>query len=632
MTESVMKQTTDGHAADRHAADGDAANGDAADGDAQLKMRRKRSRRGARKSAQLGPLKLLVPYLLRHRLQVSIALVALLVAALAMLAIPMAVRRMIDFGFSDSNNAFISRYFAMLIVIGGVLAVASAARFYFVSWLGERVVADLRGDVFRHLTTLGPVFFDRSHSGEVMSRLTADTTQIKSAAGVAISQALRNAIMAIGALIMMCVTSFSLTFLVLAAIPIVLVPLIFYGRVVRKLSRNAQDSLAQASAYASENLASIRTMQAFGSESSISGKFTSAVQDAFEAARSRLIARAFLTAMAIFLVVASIVLVLWFGSTMVVDRTLSGGRLGQFVLYAVFAGGALAQLSEVWGEVQQTAGAAERLSELLQEKPVVCNVANPIALPDPGQGGIAFENISMRYPSRPDVAALKDVSFEIAPGELVALVGPSGAGKSTVFNLLLRFYDPDKGVVRLDGVDISAARVEEVRARMALVPQDITIFADTVAENIRYGAQGVSHEDIVAAAEIANADEFIRALGQGYETRLGERGVMLSGGQRQRLAIARAVLRNPRILLLDEATSALDAESERAIRTALNRVMEGRTTFVITHRLATAQQADRILVIDNGQIVEQGTHSELSAQEGLYQRLSELQLTTGGTA
>jgi ATP-binding cassette, subfamily B, bacterial len=573
------------------------------------------------------PLLMLRPYLTRHKVQLALAGLALLIAAAATLAIPMAIRRMIDFGFSASSDEFISRYFGMLVIIGAVLAVASAARFYFVNWLGERVVADLRQDVFKHLATLGPGFFDRTHSGEVMSRLTADTTQIKSAAATALSQALRDTIMITGAVVMMFVTSVTLTLLVLAAIPLVLLPLIVYGRTVRRLSRTAQDSLAQASAYAAENLGAVRTMQAFGSETSIANRFAGAVNEAFEAARSRMLARAGLTALSIFLVVTSIVSVLWFGAAMVIDGTLTGGRLGQFVLYAVFAGGSLGQLSEVWGEVQQAAGAAERLGELLEAKPVVEEPVDPLPLPLPGEGRVTFEGVWFSYPSRPDTQALEDASFEIAPGEMVAFVGPSGAGKSTIFNLLLRFYDPDKGTVRVDGVDVSKVRISDLRSRMALVPQDISIFADTVSENIRYGAEDVSQAAIEAAAKIANADGFILALENGYETQLGERGVMLSGGQRQRLAIARAMLRDPRILLLDEATSALDAESEHAVRTALEQAMAGRTTFVITHRLATAQKADRIIVIDQGRIVEHGTHAELAVNGGLYRRLSDLQLT-----
>lgn len=581
------------------------------------------AKRGMR---DLSPLLALKPYLLRHRTTLILAGIALVVAAAMMLLIPVAVRRMIDQGFVVGNTALIAPYFIMMIVIGGVLAVASASRFFLVNWLGERVVSDLRADVFRHLTTLGPAYFDGIHSGEVMSRLTADTTQIKAAAGVALSQAVRSSIMVIGALIMMFVTSFQLSLLVLVAIPVVLLPVIGYGRIVRRLSRTAQDSLADASAFAAENLAAIRTMQAFTSERPVANRFAVAVEEAFEAARARLVSRAGLTALAMFLVITSIVLVLWMGASMVVAGTMSGGRLGQFVLYALFVGGSLSQLSEVWGEVQQAAGAAERLIELLDEEPVVQEVDAPVALARPVAGRVRFDNVTFAYPSRRDVSSLRSISFDVEAGQKVALVGPSGAGKTTIFNLLLRFYDPDSGAISIDGVDISRARLADVRQSMALVPQDIVVFADTVSENIRYGLENCSQADIERAAEVAHAHGFITELANGYNTQLGERGVMLSGGQRQRLAIARAVLRDPAILLLDEATSALDAESEVAIQSALKEVMRDRTTLIITHRLATAQQADRIIVFEDGEIVGQGGHAELSAKEGLYRRFAELQL------
>jgi len=550
--------------------------------------------------------------------------VALLISAIAMLALPLAVRRVIDHGFSEKNAAFVDQYFSMLMLIGLLLAAASAARFYFVNWLGERVVADLRADVFAHLSRLGLAFYEINHSGEVMSRLTADTTQIKAAAGTALSQALRSGIMLVGALVMMFVTSASLSLLVLVAIPAIVLPLIAYGRLVRRLSRRAQDTLADASAYAAENLAAVRTMQAFTSEQRVSGRFASSVETAFEAARARLRARAGLTAMTIFLVFASIVGVLWYGADAVVRGDISGGRLSQFVLYAVFAAAALAQLSEVWGEVSQAAGAAERLAELLAVSPDIRSPDHPLPMPKPGRGEVEFRHVSFRYPTR-QTSALEDVSFRVEPGETVALVGPSGAGKSTVFNLLLRFFDPDSGDVRVDGVPVAAADLRQLRASMALVPQEVALFADTVAENIRYGTPTASQEDVVRAAKLAHADEFIRALPQGYETRLGERGVSLSGGQRQRIAIARAVLRDAPILLLDEATSALDAESEVLVQKALEQVMSGRTTLVIAHRLATIQKADRILVLDAGRIVEEGTHAELIRKGGLYARLAELQ-------
>ena len=579
-----------------------------------------------KKRADLKPLLRLLPYILPHRLMLIAAGIALVTAAAMMLVIPQAVRRMIDHGFASGGEAFIAQYFLMLIVIGAVLAAASATRFYCVNWLGERVVAELRADVFRHLTHLGPGYFDNVHSGEVMSRLTADTTQIKSAAGVAISQAVRSTIMVVGALVMMFVTSIQLSLLVLVAIPIILLPIIGIGRVVRRLSRSAQDRLADASAYAAENLGAVRTMQAFTSEEVVGDRYAGAVEDAFQAARSRLISRAGLTGMAMFLVTTSIIGVLWLGASMVITGDLSGGRLGQFVLYAMFVGGALGQLSEVWGEVQQSAGAAERMSELLDAEPAVVEIERPIAMPEPSEGRVRFEDVSLTYSGSDGKAAITNVSFDVLPGHKVAFVGPSGAGKTSIFSLLLRFYDPDNGTIRLDGADISKVRLQDLRKRIAVVPQDVDIFADTVAENVRYGLSDCSHEDIVKAAEVANAHEFISAFSDGYHTRLGERGVQLSGGQRQRIAIARAVLRGSRILLLDEATSALDAESEAAIATGLRNAMQGRTTLVISHRLATTQDADVILVIDKGQIVERGTHDELIEQNGLYKRFADLQL------
>ena len=574
----------------------------------------------------LRPLLALKPYVAEHPKALAAAGIALIASALAMLSIPIAVRRMIDLGFGGSDDALIANYFSMLIAIGIVLALASAARFYFVNWLGERVVADLRADVFRHVSRLGPSYFETAHSGEVMSRLTADTTQIKAAAGTAISQALRNAIMLIGALVMMFVTSASLSLLLLVAIPAIVLPLVAYGRLVRRLSRQAQDRLAEASAYAAENLAAVRTMQAFTHEDAAAGRFGGAVERAFEAARARLRARAGLTALAIFLVTTSIVGVLWFGAASVMDGEISAGRLGQFVLYAIFAAGALAELSEVWGEMAQTAGAAERLSELLALEPQIRSPARPVPFPQPPKGAIAFSEVDFAYPSRPDLPTLDGLTFSVAPGESVALVGPSGAGKSTVFALLLRFYDPLAGTVRVDGVDLRDADLVELRRRIALVPQDVALFADTVAENIRYGSPGAGLAEIRRAAATAHADEFIRQLPQGYDTPLGERGVTLSGGQRQRLAIARAVLRNAPILLLDEATSALDAESEGLVQRALEEAMKGRTTLVIAHRLATVQRADRILVMDKGRVVEEGRHGELIARGGLYGRLADLQL------
>jgi len=573
----------------------------------------------------LRPLLTLRPYILAHPTMLALAALALVLSALAMLSLPLAVRRMIDFGFSAHDGRLIDRYFGMLMLIGLLLAVASAARFYFVNWLGERVVASVRADVFRHLATLGPAFYERTRSGEVMSRLTADTTQIKAATGTALSQAARNVIMFAGALAMMFVTSPTLSLLVLGAIPAIVLPLVAYGRVVRRLSRQAQDTLADASAYAAENLGAVRTMQAFTHEREVSNRYARGVERAFDAALSRLRARAGLTAIVIFLLFTCVVGVLWFGAGLVIAGQISGGRLGQFVLYALFAAGALAELSEVWGEVSQAAGAAERLSELLDTPAEIVSPPHPLALPAPATGRIEFRDVSFAYSTRPNISALNGVTFGVAAGETVAIVGPSGAGKTTLFGLLLRFYDPTRGEIVLDGVPVRQADVAAVRASFALVPQDVALFADTVAENIRYGAPAASLEAVHHAAEAAQADAFIRALPQGYATMLGERGVTLSGGQRQRIAIARAILRDAPVLLLDEATSALDAESEVAVQRALEPLMAGRTTLVIAHRLATVQKADRILVMDAGRIVEEGTHASLLRKGGLYARLAGLQ-------
>ena len=553
------------------------------------------------------------------------ALLALLVSAAATLAVPLAVRRMIDLGFSGVDPSLIDKYFITLVGVGLVLALASAARFYCVNWLGERVVADIRRDVFKHLTGLSPAFYEVSHSGEVMSRLTADTTQIKAAASTVISQALRNLLVLIGATAMMVVTSPKLSLAVVVAIPVIMLPLVGYGRAVRAKSREAQDTLAQASAYASESLSQVRVLQAFTHEKAAGARFGEAVERSFTAANARAKSRAGLTAIAIFLVFACVVGVLWYGAQDVLSGTMTGGRLGQFVLYALLAAGSVGELSEVWGEISQAAGAAERLSELLQVQSEIKSPAHPKALPTPPRGEIAFANVSFSYPLRPDANALDRVSFAVKPGERIAIVGPSGAGKTTIFALLLRFYDADAGKVAIDGVAVDEADLGALRARFALVPQETTLFADTIAANIAYGAERASGSEIEAAARAAFAHDFIAALPNGYATMLGEGGVTLSAGQRQRIAIARAVLRNAPILLLDEATSALDSESETLVQRALDKIMQGRTTLVIAHRLATVINADRILVFDRGRLAEEGTHQALLARGGLYKRLAELQ-------
>ncbi|MES0130246.1 ABC transporter transmembrane domain-containing protein [Mesorhizobium sp. M0029] len=585
---------------------------------------------GRRRS--LGPLRRLYPYIFRYRKLVIGALISLAIAAATTLALPLAVRRMIDHGFSASGTVFIAEYFAALVAMAAILAAASAGRYYFVITLGERVVADIRSDVFSHVTTLSPSFFDTAQSGEIVSRLAADTTQVKSAVGATASVALRNVILGLGAVAMMVVTSPKLSGLVIAAIPLIVLPLVAFGRSVRRRSRQAQDTLAQATAYASEQIGAVRTLQAFTNETLVTGRFSAAVEAAFQAARSSIFSRSLLTFFAIFMIFSSVVAVLWFGSRDVLAGTMSPGTLGQFLLYSVFAAGALGALSEVWGELAQAAGAAERLTEILDETPAIQPPANPLPLPAKATGAISFDDVSFSYPARPDRAAVHGLSFQVKPGETVAIVGPSGAGKSTVFSLIQRFYDPETGRIAIDGVDVREADPAEVRERIAIVPQDVTIFAASARDNIGFGRPGATNAEIEAAARDALADEFILRLDKGYDSQVGERGVTLSGGQRQRVAIARAILRDAPILLLDEATSALDAESETLVQTALERLMQGRTTIVIAHRLATVLKADRILVMDGGRIVEEGTHQSLVAKGGIYARLAKLQFETGASA
>jgi ATP-binding cassette subfamily B protein len=579
----------------------------------------------ARTGARLRPLLALAPYVARYRGRAFLAFVSLTVAAITTLVVPVAARRMIDFGFSPEGIALINSYFSVMIAVVAVLAGASASRFYLVMTIGERIVADLRRDVFAHLISLSPAFFDSARSGELVSRLTADTTQIKSAVGASVSIALRNLMLFIGAATMMVITSPKLSGFVLLAIPVIVIPLVAFGRWVRRLSRNAQDTLADATSYASELLGAIRTVQAFTGERLANARFGGDVEQAYEAARTSTRARSILTLIIIFIVFSSVVAILWVGSHDVLTGAITPGRLGQFVLYAAFAASALGQLSEVWGEVSAASGAAERLFEILHVKSQITAPPRPLALPVPARGDVGFDNVSFAYPTRPDVQAVDGVTLSVRAGEKVAIVGPSGAGKSTLFHLLLRFYDPASGAISLDGVAIRSIDPSELRARMALVPQDSVVFAATARENIRFGRPDASDAEVERAADLAHATEFLRRLPGGFEAQLGERGVTLSGGQRQRIAIARAILRDAPLLLLDEATSALDAESETLVQTALEELMRHRTTLVIAHRLATVLSCDRIMVMDQGRIVEQGTHAELVAANGLYARLARLQ-------
>ena len=572
---------------------------------------------------RLGSLRTLWPFVRRHRGLFFAWLLALAVSSSATLSLPVAVRYMIDHGFGGGSQ--INLAFGLLFVVAVVLAVATAARFFFVSLLGEKVVADLRGQLYAHLVALDPAFHDRSRSGELVSRLSADSELLRSVIGTTMSVALRSSVTVVGSLVMLFVTSPHLAAYSLVGIPLSVLPIVLGARRLEKASRASQDRVADANALAAETLGAVRTVQAYAREPYEQARFGKALEVAVATARRRIGAQAAVTAAAIVLVFGAIVLVLWSGAHQVIDGTMSAGTLGQFVLYALIGGGSVGALAEVWNELQRAAGGMGRISELLHEQPQVAAPARPVALPAPLRGEIRFEEVVFHYPERPDAPALNGFDLHVRPGETVALVGPSGAGKSTVLSLLLRFHDPQSGSVRLDGIDLRDTDPACVRARVALVPQQPVLFAASAMDNIRYGRLEASDAEVRAAARAAEADGFLEALPQGYDSELGERGSRLSGGQQQRVAIARALLKDAPVLLLDEANSALDAQSERAVQHALENLMRGRTTLVVAHRLATVLRADRIVVMDQGRIIAEGTHEQLLAQGGLYAELARLQ-------
>lgn len=580
------------------------------------------------KSKRVGALAALWPFVRPYRSLVVLAAVALLLTSTVSLVLPMAVRRVVD-SFAAGDMTLLDTYFGAFLLIAALLALGTGVRYYFVTRLGERVVADIRRAVFDKVMGMSPAWFERIMTGEIVSRITTDTTLILSVIGSSVSVALRNFLTLLGGLVLLALTSAKLAGYVLLLVPVIVVPIIVLGRRLRRLSRENQDWIANSSGKATEALGAVQTVQSFTHEAATKAEFGHVTEQSFLSAKERIATRAVLTVIVIFLVFAGVVGVLWLGARDVRNGVMTAGELVQFVIYAVLVAGAVGSLSEIWGELQRAAGATERLVEIIQATDPVNDPAAPKALAAPVQGEIRLEDVVFHYPTRPEYRALNGVSLTVAPGETVALVGPSGAGKSTVLQLLMRFYDPQSGVIRLDGVPLADLGREAFRAHMALVPQDPVIFAASAMDNIRFGRPGATDTEVREAAQAAAAHDFISALPQGYDTWLGERGVMLSGGQKQRIAIARAILRDARVLLLDEATSALDAESERAVQEAVDRLAVGRTVLVVAHRLATVKKADRIVVFDEGRIVAMGRHDDLVAEGGLYARLAKLQFTDG---
>lgn len=579
-------------------------------------------------SKKMGALRGLVPFLVPYRRLVIAAILALILTACVSLALPLAVRRVVD-GFAADNASLLDQYFFAALVIAMLLALGTGARYYLVTRLGERVVADIRKALFDKVMGMSPAFFERLMTGEVLSRLTTDTTLILSVIGSSVSIALRNLLIFLGGMVALLLTSAKLTGLVLLIVPGVIVPIIVLGRRLRVLSRENQDLIASSSGNASEALLSVQAVQAFTHEDPSRAAFADLTEQSFVSAQKRIGTRALMTVIVIFLIFTGVVCVLWIGARDVRAGVMSPGELVQFLIYSVMVAGAVGALSEIWGELQRAAGATERLVELLVTTDTVQDPVSPLALPRPVKGEISFNAVRFQYPARPETSALDGIDLTVAPGETVALVGPSGAGKTTILQLILRFYDPQQGRITFDGVNLQDMTRSEFRRAIALVPQDPVIFGATARENIRFGRPEATDAEIEAAAKAAAAHDFLIALPQGYDTYVGERGVMLSGGQKQRIAIARAILRDAPVLLLDEATSALDAESERLVQAAVDELSKTRTTIVVAHRLATVKKADRIVVFDAGRIVATGTHDELVQQDGLYARLARLQFTDG---